>query len=110
MSKSRSEYEAQTKHPGKFESEQPWVPYFWERALDGGSDETVEVYGEQVDLFTVTTEDHAIFPELAVGQRIALRETDSGFVMELDAKAVAQELEQPDPYSDPELRELAQRK
>jgi len=90
---SRAECEAAVKRPGQFEGEQPWVPYFWEFVLNGCGDETVEIDGDSIELLTVDPGDVAVFPELEVGQRIALTATDQGFVVALDATAVLKEVE-----------------
>jgi hypothetical protein len=78
----RDEYVEQVRQPGKFEGEQPYVPYFWEESLNGCMEEihfadgAVIIYGE------IQPRDVEVFPELAdsVGQFIALTETDTGFV------------------------------
>lgn len=35
----RRKYEDIVRFPGKFEGEEPWVPYFYDRSLDGDADE-----------------------------------------------------------------------
>lgn len=90
--RTRAEYEADVKGPGKFEGQPPWAPYFYEIMLDDGSDETLfceEHDGDcecsPVDLFTVTEADHALFPELPIGSRIEVWESSQGRVYTLRA-------------------------
>jgi|SRR5208282_680668 len=71
----REKYKAMTRHPGKFEGEAAYVPYFYEQFLDG--------LGEQRGdgtLFHVTAQDRDVFPELKGRRTIRIRESDDGFV------------------------------
>ena len=71
----REKYKAMTRHPGKFEGEAAYVPYFYEKFLDG--------LGEQRGdgtLFHVTAQDRDVFPELKGRRTIRIRESDDGFV------------------------------
>ena len=77
--KDRTYYEDLVKGPGKFEGEQPYVPYYWEVYLDGFADSD---NGEQLS-FVVSPEDKKLFPELKNRKRIKLIETDQGFVCEV---------------------------
>lgn len=81
----RCEYEAMVKSPGKFEGRHAYVPYFWhECVMDGNVDDTlVDDDGGEVDVIVVRPGDVVIWPELTVNQRIGLRETDDGFVVEV---------------------------
>ena len=66
-------------HPGKFEGEAPYVPYYWDAYLNGFADrDDGKVLG-----FDVTTEDRALFPELKGRRTVRLVETDQGFVCEV---------------------------
>lgn len=79
MSRTRAEYLEDVRRPGKFEGEQPYVPYYWEVFLNGGADhDDGKVLG-----FDVTPEDFALFPELAGKQTVSLIERDDGFVCEV---------------------------
>jgi hypothetical protein len=77
--KTREEYEQEVDRPGKFEGEQPWAVYFWEATLDG-SGEDVYDGGTLLTLLTVDEDDRKLFPELDDVQRVAVWESDSGFV------------------------------
>lgn len=73
------EWTAAVNRPGKFEGERRYVPYYWRIYLDGCADrDNGRILG-----FDVTDEDKAIFPELRRRRAISLRETDSGFVVEV---------------------------
>lgn len=62
--------------PGKFEGEPIYVPYFWDKGLEGCADyDSGPVFGFEVD-----TSDLELFPELEGITVIALEESDSGFV------------------------------
>jgi len=66
-------------HPGKFEGEAIYVPYFWEAFLNGFADrDDGTVLG-----FDVSAEDHDMFPELKGRHTVKLIETDHGFVSEI---------------------------
>lgn len=77
--KTREEYEQEVSRPGKFEGEQPWAVYFWEAALDGCGEDVYDG-GTLHSLFTVDDDDRKLFPELDGVKRVAVWETDSGFV------------------------------
>lgn len=74
--------------PGKFEGEMLYVPYFWDMVMDGGGDTQYD--GDTpIDYFEVTTDDIRLFPELDGTKRIAVWESDSGFVnSELDPEDI----------------------
>lgn len=81
------EYEEMVSHPGKFEGEARYVPYFYDIMMDGGG-EVVEDNGhdgwvDQVMRFEVDPEDVQLFPELSVGS-IYLHFDNQGFVTEID--------------------------
>jgi hypothetical protein len=62
--------------PGKFEGEMLYVPYLWEKSLDGCGDFD---FGN-IQGFVIEDSDRKLFPELADTFAISLMETDSGFV------------------------------
>ena len=75
----RKEYVDQVSHPGKFEGEAPYVPYYWEAYLNGFADrDNGAVLG-----FDVTAEDRQLFPELKGRRTVRLIETEQGFVSEI---------------------------
>lgn len=79
MTLTRKECLEEVQHLGKFETEAPYVPYYWEIYLDGGADrDNGKVLG-----FNVSQEDKDIFPELKGRHAIRLIETDDGFVIEV---------------------------
>jgi hypothetical protein len=61
---------------GKFESEQLYVPAFWDAALSGGYTQDVN----NVFFFQLDDTDRATWPELSDVAAIALEENDQGFV------------------------------
>lgn len=73
--------------PGKFEGEMVYLPYFWEKVLEGWQDweEDDEEGGGLVAGFMVTPEDRALFPELGGKTKLRIVEGDTGFVVELKA-------------------------
>ncbi len=84
----RAEFEATVKGPGKFESEEPYVPYFWELGLEGGADEEEDDMGLDGDpkpiwVFKITSADRILFPELSGRVQVRIVETHDGFVSEL---------------------------
>lgn len=62
--------------PGKFEGEMIYVPYFWQQGLDGCADDDD---GETFS-FEIGDDERQQFPELGDAKRIALSESESGFV------------------------------
>jgi len=71
--------------PGKFELEPIYTPYYWDKMADGMETETLdfpinEDETKSVDIFEVTAEDLAEFPELDGVAYIALEYSDQGFV------------------------------
>jgi len=84
--------------PGKFEAEMLYAPYFYDIMMEGGGEreypcdeEKCEAYGEDgceadecphkpIDIFQVTEEDVAMFPELEGVREVHLEESDQGFV------------------------------
>jgi hypothetical protein len=71
--------------PGKFEGQMLYVPYFWEKCLDGQSDIDIDnVYGIEV-----LNADTAEFPELEGINTLALEESESGFVSATEYQSLA---------------------
>ena len=70
------------RHPGKFEGEPTYAPYFWDAVLDGGGDEEVIADDGQtpVSFFNVLPEDREKFPSLANVTRVEIWEDQDGFV------------------------------
>lgn len=64
--------------PGKFEGEQPYVPFFWDAYLQGGADNDDGTFLT----FRVTAEDRAMFPELKGRRSVKIYQRDDGFVCE----------------------------
>jgi hypothetical protein len=73
---SRAEYEDMVSHPGKFEGEPGYVPYFWDIYLDGGFGDDD---GEWLT-FEIQEDDIKIWPELIGYREIQICESDNGFV------------------------------
>jgi hypothetical protein len=73
------ECEESVSHPGKFEGEARYVPYFWDGYLHGFSDwDDGRILG-----FNLTEHQRTIFPELGLRKTIKLIEDDNGFVREV---------------------------
>ena len=70
-------------HPGKFEGENIYVPYFWGQYLEGAYDRDD---GDILE-FDVTEDDIRLFPELASRKVVAIMERDDGFVIEVEPYA-----------------------
>lgn len=69
------------RNPGMFEHEPVWLPAFWGLVLDGAADETVyDEYDRPHDVFVVTPEDVAQWPELRDAVRVEVWQDDQGFV------------------------------
>ena len=68
------------RNPGKFEGEMLYVPYFWDKALQGAADrDDGKVFG-----FDISLEEKAMFPELGKRRRtVKLYQREDGFVCEL---------------------------
>lgn len=69
------EYIEEVNSPGKFERQQPYVPYFWYQWPT--DDDGV------VKTFKVSAEDRKIFPELKGIRWVRLQEDNQGFVNEV---------------------------
>ena len=80
MTLTRDEYVNIVSHPGKFEGEPAWVPYFWDLTMDGGADDVDDDNGTDIYIFTIQEDDIAVFPELAGMSYVEVWETDQGFV------------------------------
>ena len=66
---------------GKFEGEPFWVPYFWERWLEGCSDDEFPLADSGISVFYINTDDTDQFPELKgrLFDVLLLWENDQGF-------------------------------
>ncbi len=73
------ECEIAVSHPGKFEGEPRYVPYFWDIFLNGDADRDDGI----VLTFYVSKEDKEKFPELRRRKTVKLIETTVGFVTEV---------------------------
>jgi hypothetical protein len=81
--KDKSYYEEIVSHPGKFEGEKAYTPYFYDIAMDGGADDTVEGSdGTTYDAIDISIDDANLFPELknSVGKYYILQYSSNGFV------------------------------
>lgn len=67
--------------PGQFEGEMIYAPYFWDLALNGGSDQD-EYFedGGWAAVLSVSDEDREEFPELRNAAEISIFQNDSGFI------------------------------
>jgi hypothetical protein len=74
---------ARIEEPGKFEGEAMYTPYFYDLALDGGSDETIHIDNCAYDIFEISKDDIDRYPELDGIDRVAIYERDDGFVMSM---------------------------
>jgi hypothetical protein len=80
--KTRAQWAAEAKHPGKFEGEAAHVPYYWDLYLDGMYEED----DGEVVTFEVVQDDLKIFPELKSRAKVCLSESSDGFVQEVSCE------------------------
>ena len=73
----RKEGEEDTARPGKFQGEARYVPYFWDQAMQGFSDDDGNIISVEIE-----SRDKIIWPELRGRKRVKLWECDQGFVRE----------------------------
>lgn len=66
--------------PGKFENEPTYVPYFWDKGLDGFSDDEEYDGDTPIWVFRVDAEDRKRFPSLRGIKTVRVWEDSSGFV------------------------------
>jgi hypothetical protein len=66
--------------PGKFEGEPTYAEHFYNLMLDGVSDDTIYDGETPVDVFKVSAEDIAQFPDLDGVDYVILWESEQGFV------------------------------
>ena len=68
--------------PGKFEGECRYVPYFWDKTMEGAEDETIYDGETPVSVFKIAPEDIATYPELTEysDSYLLLFEDGMGFV------------------------------
>jgi hypothetical protein len=82
--------------PGKFEGEALYVPYLYEHGLEGGADDSYPAYespemteddwegayndSPEVEVFYLSDDDKAEFPELVPFKVACLFESEQGFV------------------------------
>ena len=78
----RTEYEAEVRQPGPFESERPWIPYLWRKRdsaesiyVGFGPEEDADPE-EYVYVATVGAADAEMWPELRIGQKVAYMEIE----------------------------------
>ena len=78
--------------PGKFEGEMLYVPYFYDKGMEGMADEDIQIAeGESAWIFTLTPEDHELVPELGEATELAIRNDSNGFIYGItDLAAIAQ--------------------
>lgn len=67
--------------PGKFEGEAYYVPYFYDRMLNGDETQTLYDDGVPVAVFDVDADDRAAFSLDSDIVAVALWETNDGFIM-----------------------------
>lgn len=67
--------------PGKFEGAPIYTPYFYDLIMNDMADNTeYDEYDNPIDLFDITDDDIAQFPELKNITHIRLWQDDNGFV------------------------------
>jgi hypothetical protein len=84
---SREYWEEYGSGPGKFEGEPSYVPYYWDKTMDGSEDDTIYDGDTPVSVFIVSTEDINIFPELKGTYSVLLWEDDYGFVNRMECES-----------------------
>jgi hypothetical protein len=75
----RKDWADMTRHPGKFEGQPAYVPYYWDVYLNGFADNDTG----DVLVFRVDEGDKQLFPELKRRRSVKLRQTEQGFVEEV---------------------------
>lgn len=92
MNRNYEEYVEIVKHPGKFEREEPYVPYYYDLMLEGFANED---FGDFGFIFVVDQEDKDRFKEelkdIPVGQELGFFQDIQGFVYEVDPKEIRSE-------------------
>lgn len=84
MALTRLACEEAVRHPGKFQGEAPYVPYLWDLVVSGEAgdfDDRSEYDGTVV--FWIDDADREVFHELKYVERVTLKETNDGFVIEV---------------------------
>jgi hypothetical protein len=70
-------------HPGEFEGEEPWVPYYWDAVLDGDAYETYYVSddedGAAYDVLEVEPDEKEAFADWGLGDWVVLYDNGDGF-------------------------------
>ena len=66
--------------PGRFEGERLYIPYFWERALDGWQDVEED---DGTAVFFIMPEDCEEFPELKSKTEVRVIQREDGFIVEV---------------------------
>lgn len=68
--------------PGKFEGEMYYVPYFWDHAMEGASDDVDDPAGPHYSVIEFDAAERKAFPELKANDfSIWMYERDDGFVI-----------------------------
>src|SRR5437773_5493550 len=84
MNAKRAEYEKTVKHPGKFQGQKAYAPYFYEQVLSGCFEAAGFPDGKRISYTGITEDDVNMFPELLkehLGKFAAVLETDHGAVV-----------------------------
>lgn len=94
----REKYVEEVQGPGKFEGQEPYVPYFYdenpsyeidpEEDLFEDDDGVMDLGYSPIQVYEVTDKDRRIFPELKNRERVYLDSTGDGFVYEVDEKDI----------------------
>lgn len=75
--------------PGAFEGEAVYVPFFWEKALDGWGDHEDDEGGIH---FLLMPDDRRLWPELGTKRVIRLISDENGFVRETPVRSMVEGL------------------
>jgi hypothetical protein len=67
-------------NPGEFEDERVYVPYFWDKYLNGYGNEDLE---SGIISFSPSNEEYKMFPELWPNRILKLQSDENGFVREI---------------------------
>ena len=67
-------------NPGMFEGEPRYTPYFYNMTLHSAQDDIEYIDNDVYDIFNVTEDDRALFPDLIGIDKVAISIDNNGFV------------------------------
>ena len=67
-------------NPGKFERETQYTPYFYNMTLHSAQDDIEYIDNDVYDIFNITEDDRALFPDLIGIDKVSISTDNQGFV------------------------------